>query len=209
MTIYQNPSLIEVAETIADNKFVLGDALVQVGISAPNLESSLASIAMAQAELGHARLLYRWADDLVGTKREVQSQTGKAFSEVVGISNWISLIANVYVVNLSVDLVMRAMLDHQNPNINPPFAKMLKEQHEHLVYSRNWCRLLLEDEGGVPRAFLKALDEACVEVEAWLQKVANDSLLISESIILEKNQIVSGFVNEINSLKVNGSVSYV
>lgn len=209
MTIIQNPSLIEVAETIADNKFVLGDALVQIGISAPNLESSLASIAMAQAELGHARLLYRWADDLMGTKRDVQNQTGKAFSKVVHTSNWVSLIANVYVVNVAVDLVMRAILEHKNPTINPPFAKMLKEQHEHLVYSRNWCQLLLEDKGAVPRAFTEALEEASVEAQQWLAKVSTDPSLINDSIILENNQIVSGFIDKINSLTTNGSVSYV
>lgn len=208
MTIH-NPSLIEVAETIADNKFVLGDALVEIGISAPNLESSLASVAMAQAELGHARLLYRWVDDLVGTKRDVQKQTGKAFSKVVNTSSWVSLIANVYVVNLAVDLVMRAILDNKNPNINPPFTKMLKEQHEHLVYSRNWCQLLLEDKGAVPRVFTSALEEVCTEVEQWLTKVSTDQSLINDSIILKDNQIVSGFNREINSLKTNGSVSYV
>lgn len=186
-------SLIELGETIADNKFVLGDRLVEIGISGPTLEGTLSSIAMAQQELGHSRLLYRWVSDLTGVKAEVKDQTGKAFQQNVKIGNWIELIAGLYVTNVAVDLVMRAMIEANNPNVNPPFTKMLKEQQEHLIYSENWCEQLLLDKGSIPRRCREAIDKTAQEAKEWLIKVENDMYLVTENIIPKDTRLVEQF----------------
>ncbi|MDR4887660.1 Phenylacetic acid catabolic protein [Fredinandcohnia sp. QZ13] len=186
-------SLIELGETIADNKFVLGDRLVEIGISGPTLEGTLSSIAMAQQELGHSRLLYRWVSDLTGVKAEVKDQTGKAFQQNVKIGNWIELIAGLYVTNVAVDLVMRAMIEANNPNVNPPFTKMLKEQQEHLIYSENWCEQLLLDKGSIPRRCREAIDKTAQEAKEWLIKVENDMYLVTENIISKETRLVEQF----------------
>ncbi|RFB15411.1 phenylacetic acid catabolism protein [Bacillus sp. HNG] len=186
-------SLIELGETIADNKFVLGDRLVEIGISGPTLEGTLSSIAMAQQELGHSRLLYRWVSDLTGVKAEVKDQTGKAFQQNVKIGNWIELIAGLYVTNVAVDLVMKAMIEANNPNVNPPFTKMLKEQQEHLIYSENWCEQLLLDKGSIPRRCREAIDKTAQEAKEWLIKVENDMYLVTENIIQKDARLVEQF----------------
>lgn len=101
-------SFIETIETIADNKYILGDLLVEIGVSGPDLEATLSTIAMAQGELGHARLLYNWAFDLKGIKKqEIERQTGKAFTSVVAVDNWIDLIGSLYVVNVGWSLCLK------------------------------------------------------------------------------------------------------
>jgi ring-1,2-phenylacetyl-CoA epoxidase subunit PaaC len=186
-------SLIELGETIADNKFILGDRLVEIGISGPTLEGTLSSIAMAQQELGHSRLLYRWVSDLSGVKSEVKHQTGKAFQQNVEIGNWIELIAGIYVTNVAVDLVMRAMIEANNPNVNPPFTKMLKEQQEHLIYSQSWCEQLLFDKGSIPRRTKEAITKTAQEAKEWLIKVENDMYFVSENIIPKDVRLVENF----------------
>lgn len=186
-------SLIDLGETIADNKFILGDRLVEIGISGPNLEATLSSIAMAQQELGHSRLVYRWVSDLTGIKKEVQHQTGKAFEQNVGIGNWIELIAGLYVTNVAIDLVMRAMIEANNPNVKPPFTKMIKEQQEHLIYSKNWCKQLLLDKGSIPRRCRDAIALTSHEAKEWLIKVENDMYFITENIILKNASLVENF----------------
>jgi ring-1,2-phenylacetyl-CoA epoxidase subunit PaaC len=208
----KNLSLIFLAETIADNKLIIGDRLVEIGISGPKLEATLSSIAMAQAELGHARLIYRWAHELNGlngSKMEIKSQTGKAFERVVDISNWVSLIAGVYVVNIAIDLVMQAIVNKDNQEINAPFSKMLKEQHEHIIYSKNWCEQLLNDKGSVPKVFIQELEKVSVEAEQWLRKVESDNLLISNQILSENSNLVDLLKGKINELTKNGVVSNV
>ncbi|WP_026576766.1 Phenylacetic acid catabolic protein [Bacillus sp. UNC438CL73TsuS30] len=205
-------SLVEVAETIADNKFILGDRLVEIGISGPNLEATLSSIAMAQAELGHARLMYKWANELQGlngTKIEVTGQTGKAFPSVVNTTNWIGLIACLYAVNVAVDLVMKAMIHTNHSKVNTPFSKMLKEQEEHLLYSKSWCKQLLNDTGAVPKTFRKEVEIVTVEVGQWLRTVENDELLISEKIFTENSNLTALFKESIEKLTSLGDVQHV
>jgi 1,2-phenylacetyl-CoA epoxidase catalytic subunit len=208
----KNISLVELAETIADNKYILGDRLVEIGISGPTLESTLSSIAMAQQELGHSRLIYRWAFELKGingSKVEIKDQTGKAFSTNVEISNWIELIAGLYTTNVAVDLVMRAIIDADHSDTNPPFSKMLKEQNEHLLYSKSWCKQLIHDKGSIPTRFKQALEKSTIDALEWLGKVENDNLLISEKLISDHSNLVSQCKRQIEDLLNDGAVSHV
>lgn len=212
MPNHKNISLVELAETIADNKYVLGDRLVEIGIGGPTLESTLSSIAMAQQELGHSRLIYRWAFDLKGLNGstvEIKDQTGKAFSSNVKTINWIELIAGLYTTNVAIDLVMRAISEADHPEVNPPFSKMLKEQTEHLVYSKSWCKQLLNDKGAIPQNFRIALEKSSLEAVEWLTKVENDQLLISEKMIEKNRNLVAECKRQINELLNDGAVSNV
>ncbi|MEH7388059.1 Phenylacetic acid catabolic protein [Bacillus sp. JJ1521] len=200
MLTKEHISLIELGETIADNKFILGDRLVEIGISGPTLEGTLSSIAMAQQELGHSRLLYRWVSDLTGVKAEVKAQTGKAFQQNVEIGNWVELIAGLYVTNVAVDLVMKAMIDANNPNVNPPFTKMLKEQQEHLIYSQSWCEQLLLDKGSIPRRCLDAISNTAREAKEWLIGVENDMYFVTENIIPKNARLVEQFDETIQEI---------
>lgn len=171
---------IDIIETIADNKYVLGDHLVEIGVSGPTLEATLSAIAMAQGELGHARLLYNWSSDLRGVgKTEITNQTGKAFASVVQVSDWIELIGALYAVNAGTDLVLRAMLEAGHQDVVNRIQKLLKEQKEHILYSRGWVGQLLSDAGAVPRKTREALDKAVPEVRAWLQKIEQSADLVS------------------------------
>jgi ring-1,2-phenylacetyl-CoA epoxidase subunit PaaC len=206
-----NQSLVKLAETIADNKFILGDRLVEIGVSGPNLEATLSSIAMAQAELGQARLMYKWAYELKGlngSKVEIKNQTGKAFPSVVNSSNWISVIAGVYAVNLAVNLVMNALTNGNNPEIKAPFSKMFKEMEEHLLYSKNWSKQLLNDKGAVPKTFLQELEKVKLEILQWLNKIENDNLLITEKLILDNSNLVISYKETIENL-TTGDVQHV
>ncbi|MED3563046.1 Phenylacetic acid catabolic protein [Bacillus xiapuensis] len=205
-------SLVEAAETIADNKLILGDRLVEIGISGPNLEATLSSIAMAQAELGHARLMYKWANELQGlngSKMEVKGQTGKAFPTVVHATNWIGLIAGLYAVNEAVGLVMKVISNSNHPEVNTPFSKMLKEQEEHLLYSKSWCKQLLNDKGAVPKTFQQELEKVTQEVLQWLKSVENDELLISEKIIPENSNLTALYKETIEKLISLGDIQHV
>lgn len=205
-------SLVEAAETIADCKFILGDRLVDIGISGPNLEATLSSVAMAQAELGHARLMYKWALELQGlngSKLEVKTQTGKAFLSVVNTTNWVGLIAAVYAVNTAVELVMGAIMEADNQEIHAPFSKMKKELEEHLLYAKSWCRQLLNDRGAVPQTFIKELEKVTIDVTQWLQNIENDNLLISEKIILENSNLINAYRGTITKLTTLGDVQHV
>ncbi|GAA4714525.1 Phenylacetic acid catabolic protein [Brevibacillus fulvus] len=179
--------LIALLEQIADNKLLLGDRLVEIGVSGPDLEATLGAIAMAQGELGHARLLYHWSFDLrghTGKKPDVTEQTGKAFSTVLHISNWIELIANLYVASASADLVIKALLDSRRPEIVNRLQKLWREQQEHLLYSRGWLEQLLQDAGAIPTHTRQALADASQCGSEWLSSIEQQSRQLTAAGIL-------------------------
>ena len=190
-------------ETIADNKYVFGDKLVEIGFSGPNLEATLAAVAMAQGELGHARLLYNWVFDLKGykgKKPDIKSQTGKAFQRVTGIYNWISLIASFYAVNTAVDLVLKSILEANHLKVAGRVQKLLREQKEHIMYSRGWANELLNDRGAVPKKFKEELNQVIPQVETWLQSIERKTELVQEGYIIPQSNLLHKFKEELKSL---------
>lgn len=161
----------ELLETIADNKFVLGDKLAEVGISAPELDASIASIALAQGELGQARHLYIWSFDLQGIEREVVEQSGKAFPMLHAIDNWISLIAGSYVINEAVNVLVQDLLDADKPGVRAKLSKLERELLEHITFSRGWSEKMLNERGKIPETYRCALSDINSEVESWLEQV--------------------------------------
>ncbi|MGA8941850.1 MAG: Phenylacetic acid catabolic protein [Thermoactinomyces sp.] len=198
-------SFIELLETIGDNKYVFGDKLVEVGVSGPNLEATLAAIAMAQGELGHSRLLYNWVFDLKGykgKKPDVRGQTGKAFKGVENIHNWITLIAALYTVNTAIDLVLKSILQANRDKVVSRVNKLMREQKEHILYSRGWAQQLLEDKGAIPRKFREGLREITPEVGDWLRKVEQKSELFVEGFLARDSKLYDRFLEELKGVPV-------
>lgn len=170
----------KMVETIADNKYLLGDRLVEVGVSGPRLESTLSAIAMAQGELGHARLLYNWALDLSGhsgKKPEIESQTGKAFRFIEQVDDWLSLIAALYTVNVSVELVLKAVLEADEKDIVSRIQKLLREQKEHMMYTEGWVKQLMDDAKPIQEKFQGYLDAFIPEAAGWLRSLDENKAL--------------------------------
>lgn len=203
-------SFIETIETIADNKYILGDLLVEIGVSGPDLEATLSTIAMAQGELGHARLLYNWAFDLKGSKKqEIERQTGKAFASVVAVDNWIDLIGSLYVVNVGLELALKAMLEGRHADVVNRINKLLKEQKEHIIYSRGWVEQLLRDHGSVPRKINESIKKVMPEVQAWLKGLEDSSAMVEEGYLKAGVNLVAPFQSQIGSVQVQRTESDV
>ncbi|MBP1156986.1 MULTISPECIES: Phenylacetic acid catabolic protein [unclassified Paenibacillus] len=199
---------IETIETIADNKYVLGDLLVEIGVSGPDLEATLSMIAMAQGELGHARLLYNWAFDLKGTKKqEIERQTGKAFASVVAVNSWIDLIGSLYVVNVGLELALKAMLDGRHADVVNRINKLLKEQKEHIIYSRGWVEQLLNDQGAVPRKIDESIKKVTTEVRSWLKSLEDSAALVEEGYLKAGVNLTDPFQSKLASLQIQRAES--
>lgn len=202
-------TIIPIVQTIADNKFIIGDRLVEVGISGPDIEATLSAIAMAQAELGHSRLLYNWTFEIQGIKKkpDIKSQTGKAFKQVVEVQNWISLIASLYVINIAIDLVMKEIIHSGAKQIASHFEKYLREQKDHIIYSEGWGMQLLQDQGAIPYRFKEALHAIQDEVIVWLTNIEADKSLIEKGFISENANLADKLNKRIESILLKTGVT--
>jgi ring-1,2-phenylacetyl-CoA epoxidase subunit PaaC len=188
--------LRKIVETMADNKFELGDRLAKIGISAPNIEASLSSIALAQGELGHARLLYNWAFDLSGQnqdKTDVKHQTGKAFASITQIRDWISLISTLHVVNLCSKVVLQSIYQSNPKGTGSRIHKLLIEQQEYMLYSEGWMYMLLTDRGSIPEKCRDHLHSSQKEAELWLTEVQEMQELFDHGLLSKGVHLVPEF----------------
>ncbi|MEB3100159.1 Phenylacetic acid catabolic protein [Ferviditalea candida] len=200
-------AFIELVEAIADNKFILGDRLVEIGIGGPDIEAATSAIAMAQGELGHSRILYNWIQDLKGrqgTKPEIKNQTGKAFNGVVQINGWLTLIAALYTVDVAQDLVLNSILQARREDVISRIHKLMKEQREHILYSRGWANSLLNDRMSVPRKFNEALDRIIPEVEKWLADLNASHVLKDEGYLSRELDLLKSFREQIGLMREKG-----
>ena len=198
---------IHLLETMADNKMVLGDRLVEVGVSGPNLEATISSVALAQAELGHARLLYNWAFDLKhggGEKPDIKEQTGKAFQYGLKINNWITLIAGMAVISHAIDVVLEAISSSGRQELASKLSKMVREEQEHVMFADDWAQLLLHDRGKIPHLFKEAIESARKEAERWLEDVEGNQQLKQEGLIPENIPLVNQFRQRLRFLEEEG-----
>lgn len=158
-------------EELADNKFVLGDQLVEIGVSAPELSSALAAVAIAQGELGHARHLYNWTYELQGVSKEVKEESGKSLPILKDNKNWIDLMVSVYMVNLTAKVFLQYLREIGGEPVLQKTSKMMAELEEHLTFSAEWCCRFENEPGAIPRLYRSAVKRIAVSFEQWLGKV--------------------------------------
>jgi 1,2-phenylacetyl-CoA epoxidase catalytic subunit len=158
----------DVMESLADNKFVLGDQLVEIGVSAPELQSALASVALAQAELGHARHLYNWVGEWRGEEIEITEESGNSLPALALNRNWIDLMVSVLAVNTAAKLVIDEIRRGGDRAVVAKTSKMLVEIEEHRTFAREWCRRFASEDGAVPRVFCEARERLVGAIDEWL-----------------------------------------
>src|SRR5690625_1585265 len=208
MSESQTGVLIELLETIADNKYVMGDHLVEIGVSGPNLEATVSSIALAQAELGHARLLYNWVEELkTGSKKKINitGQTGKAFQSTAdNTTDWISLIANLFITNITSKVILDAVASSEFST--KTITKMVREQEDNIIYARSWSNQLLADKGQIPVKFEKDYIKAKEEAYQWLSQWEQDQRIRDAKIVREGQSLLAGFEEETSQISLEEDV---
>ena len=208
-----NSVLIEMVETIADNKFIMGDHLIEIGIGGPNLEATLSAVAIAQSELGHARLLYNWVNELKnegrrGKRIDIKEQTGKAFSTAVKADDWISLLTSLYVTDVTADIVLNTISKSAYSEKMPSVKKMLQEQREHIIYARSWCNQLANDKGRIPIKLQDDLSKSSKEANEWLNSLQNDDRLRELKVLDDTTNFPALFNKEIESVIIKEVVTH-
>lgn len=168
-------SFIRLLENIADNKHVLGDRMVETGFSGPTLEAVVSIFAIAQGELGHARVLYSWASRLRGGQGDpdIAKQTGKALGFLSEIDDWIKLVSAMYTVTIAHDVLLRSIFEARPEESASRVHKVIEEQKEYFLYAKAWVQQLLKDKGAVPKHMKKTLDHHHREVLSWLESIEN------------------------------------
>lgn len=171
-------ALVGLLAALAQSKYVLGHKLAELGPGAPTLEAATAACALAQGELGHARLLFRLAADLQGEPDPwrhdgFQPECPQAMPFLAGAAvSWLELVSALYVADTTVDLLLAPLL-----GALAPLRKVAMEQANQIAYAAGWLGLLAREDGRIPGTAAAALGGMVAQTEHWLEVMAADTVL--------------------------------
>lgn len=157
---------------VADNKRVLGLRYAEWCTGAPELEADVAISAMAQYELGHARLLRGVLNDLPEDPRGESRESDPAAWRCLPVLDrpargW----ADVVVLNVLVDRLLTVNLDAAAAGGVRPLAQRLRkavaEERYHSLHASAWIQRLFEGPAELVERARDAIVTVWPQCTAW------------------------------------------
>lgn len=174
------PSLGQLVESLADNKYSLGRRYAEWCTAAPTLESAVAAAAMAQDEIGHARSLYPLLRDLVGNSPEVEPETRTVFCNVPFLDNafegWTDFIAANFLFDTAMTMLLEAARESSSTELGQRARRMLEEEPLHWLHGEGWTRRLAEKDAGVRAALQESFRAITQQTLDWFN-IADNSVV--------------------------------
>ena len=127
---------------LAGAKHALGYRLAFAGLCAPSLEAAVATVAVAQEELGHARLLYASEARLRSTGADedmLDAPTAPPDPALVPeLDGWPDVLATLVTLDTAVLLWLQALAGGRHAWLRTRAERMLAEEAFHRDYVRGW-----------------------------------------------------------------------
>ena len=138
-------ALADVLGGLAAAKHGLGYRLAFAGLSAPAIEAAVATVALAQEELGHARLLYASELRLRGGGGEDEGAVGAAIQTAPPVpelvpapDDWAQVLATLATLDTALSLWLETLAESAEAWLRPRGQRMLDEETFHRDYLRGW-----------------------------------------------------------------------
>ncbi len=159
--------------SLADSKFFLGRRLAEWSVGAPELESAVACAAVAQEELGHARVLYPLLAELPSPYAlgglEGEEDRAQVFCPAFLTRNWETwpeLVVGLVVTDTVLTTALESATSSAHGELARRACRIVEEERFHAVFV--WGRLQLLVQGAFRAAAEALLAERVEEVLGWL-----------------------------------------
>src|SRR5688572_24607120 len=159
---------------LAGAKHALGYRLAFAGLCAPALEAAVATVAVAQEELGHARLLYASEARVrggAGDEEGLDIPTAPPDPALVPeLEGWPDVLATLVTLDTAVLLWLQALAGGRHAWLRTRAERMLAEETFHREYVRGWLAVTREH----PRLRERVdatIDARCLRYGGWLQEI--------------------------------------
>jgi ring-1,2-phenylacetyl-CoA epoxidase subunit PaaC len=184
-------------------KHGLGHRLAFAGLSSPAVEAAVATVAVAQEELGHARLLYASEARLrgVGGEDDVPDvPTAPPDPGLVPVlDGWPDVLATLATLDTAVLLWLQALAGGRHAWLRTRAERMLAEEAFHRDYVRGWLAVTREH----PRLRARveeALDARRRRYGEWLRALTADAGPLLAAGFLETAPTVTVFDETVRAL---------
>ena len=169
--------LVNLIVVLADNKYFLGRHLSEWAVGAPMLEASIGCCAVAQAQMGHARVLYPLLEHLPspvppGPPGQETSRTRRYSVAALDepFPTWPHAVAALFLIDNALNTLVRALTSSRYDQLAARSRRMLDEEefHRDLAVGRVY-ELSRFDKG--PAALQERVDAVLPEMLCWFGPV--------------------------------------
>jgi 1,2-phenylacetyl-CoA epoxidase catalytic subunit len=167
------------AAAVVAVKVDLGWMYTDWSVRAPTLESSTAVTAMAQEEVGHARVLGGLVPD------GVEGDSIPCLKEPA--SSWPAFIGVVAPMELALAELTRRLAGCRHDLLRSRARKMAEEERFHELFIEGWSGLLDADSSEVASAFAEGVRRSQRETAAWVERL---DALAAEGEVLDAGELV-------------------
>jgi len=164
--------LADLVTALADNKHALGLRYAEWCSSGPTIEAGVAATAMAQDELGHARVLYGLLDELPGAPRRSEHEWVAADARTVAFLNasfagWPHLIIANLMIDRALAMVLETALESRYLPLRQRARKIIEEERYHAIHGQSWLAQLAAESADVRAQMAAALRDIWGDALCW------------------------------------------
>ena len=174
---------------LADDELVLGHRHSEWTGFAPDIESDVALSSVAQEEIGHARLFYERAGDLLGGTPDdlAYGRTSEAFRNAVLVErpngDWGFTIVRMFLYDRADAVRLDALAGGPVEPLADLAKTLRREEKYHLLYGEQWLRRLAGATGSSKARVQEALDGAWAEAESLFDPVEGQDGLVQAGVL--------------------------
>jgi ring-1,2-phenylacetyl-CoA epoxidase subunit PaaC len=185
-------ALVNLLVVLADNKYWLGRHLSEWAVGSPSLEVGVACAAVAQGELGQARVLYPLLQELPfpGPVDPLQRRRGYHVSLLDRpFPTWSHAVAALLLVDGAVTTMLEALAGGRYQALARRVPRMLEEEAFHRDFADGRVRELAGLPGGLGRLQAR-VDESLAEMVCWFGQAGEPGVetLRAEGLLARGNQ---------------------
>jgi len=164
--------LVDLVVALADNKHALGLRYAEWCSSGPTIEAGVAATAMAQDELGHARVLYGLLEELPGAPRRSEHEWSAADARTVAFverafAGWPHLIVANLMLDRVLAIVLETAADSRYLPLRQRARKIIEEERYHAIHGQSWLAQLGGESPQVRAQLAAALREVWNDALCW------------------------------------------
>jgi phenylacetate-CoA oxygenase PaaI subunit len=166
------PPLVDLVVALADNKHALGLRYGEWCSCGPTIEAGVAATAMAQDELGHARVLYGLLEELPGAPHRSEHEWVAEDPRTVGMvqepfPSWPHLIVANVLLDQALGCVLETALESRYLPLRQRARKLIEEEQFHAIHGAGWLRQLAAEGPGVRAGLADIVRQAWDDTLCW------------------------------------------
>jgi ring-1,2-phenylacetyl-CoA epoxidase subunit PaaC len=163
------PAAVNLLLVLADNKYWLGRHLSEWAVGSPSLEVGVACAAVAQGELGQARVLYPLLEELSFPGPVDPAERSRTYNVAMldrPFPSWPHAVAALLLVDSAVTTMLEALRDGRYQALARRVPRMLEEEQFHWDFAEGRVHELVRLPGGRERLQAR-VDESLPELLCW------------------------------------------